>query len=199
MMDETSKQAKLLLEEVIEASKSLKFRNTILVYLIVGASDLFPDNWLYINDPNVQLGRVTNFANWSKEMMPNNEQTPLCCEYWCNVDEPMWRQSDEDLLAQAQKDLKRINLLGDEKITGGFVLRLPRTYPIYAGNYKESLAMIQDYIEKFSNLQLVGRYGAFKYNNQDHSLLMGIMAAENVSTPERHNLWDVNSDDEYQE
>lgn len=185
--------------EVIEASKSLKFRNTILVYLIVGASELFPDNWLYINDPNVQLGRVTNFANWSQEMLPNDEQTPLCCEYWCNTNEAMWRKSDEELLAQAEKDLKRINLLDDEKITGGFVLRLPRTYPIYAGDYKESLATIQDYLEKFSNLQLVGRYGAFKYNNQDHSLLMGIMAAENIESPGRHNLWDVNSDDEYQE
>jgi protoporphyrinogen oxidase/putative flippase GtrA len=183
---------------VVESAKSLKFRNTVLVYLIVESGKLFPDNWLYINEPSVKLGRVTNFANWSPDMLPNQHQTPLCCEYWCDFDED-WQKSEDELLKQAERDLRKIKLLDDEKVSGGFILRLPRTYPIYAGEYKEALASIQGYVQEFDNLQVVGRYGAFKYNNQDHSLLMGIMAAENVTTPGKHDLWSVNSDSEYQE
>jgi protoporphyrinogen oxidase/putative flippase GtrA len=184
---------------VIEAARSLKFRNTILVYLIVDGNALFPDNWLYINDPRVQLGRVTNFANWSPEMLPDETRTPLCCEYWCNFEDEFWSCPEEELRRLAESELRKIGLLKKQAVSGGFVVRLPRTYPIYAGDYKTSLATMRDYFKRFQNLQLVGRYGAFKYNNQDHSLLMGIMAAENVVNPGKHNLWDVNSDSEYVE
>ncbi len=185
--------------QIVDAARSLKFRNTILVYLIVEGNQLFPDNWLYINEPNVDLGRVTNFANWSSEMLPNQYQTPLCCEYWCNFDDQMWQMPEIELLHLAQKELRKISLLGNEEVSGGFVIRLPHTYPIYAGDYKAALSKIQTYFQQFQNLQLVGRYGAFKYNNQDHSLLMGILAAENVLAPGKHNLWEVNSDSEYVE
>lgn len=185
--------------EVIAAAKSLKFRNTILVYLIVESGNLFPDNWLYINEPSVQLGRVTNFANWSPEMLPNQNQTPLCCEYWCNFDQPMWTKPEDELWMQAEQELRKIGLLHNEVVSSRLVVRLPRTYPIYAGNYKAALAEIQSYLKQFQNLQLIGRYGSFKYNNQDHSLLMGILAAENILTPGKHDLWSVNSDSEYQE
>ncbi|MEB3883313.1 GtrA family protein [Lyngbya sp. CCY1209] len=184
---------------VIEAARSLKFRNTILVYLIVEGNHLFPDNWLYINDPRVQLGRVTNFANWSPEMLPDETRTPLCCEYWCNFEDELWSCPEEELRRLTESELRKIGLLKKQAVSGGFVVRLPRTYPIYAGDYKTSLATMRDYFKRFQNLQLVGRYGAFKYNNQDHSLLMGIMAAENVVNPGKHNLWDVNSDSEYVE
>lgn len=185
--------------EVLQAARNLKFRNTVLVYLIVEGSQLFPDNWLYINEPTVQVGRVTNFANWSPAMLPNREQTPLCCEYWCNFEDPLWQAPEEELLALAERELRQIGLLQDQKICGGFVVRLPRTYPIYAGSYKEDLAILQRYLGEFENLQLVGRYGSFKYNNQDHSLLMGLLAAENILQPGSHDLWQVNSDDDYQE
>ena len=111
----------------------------------------------------------------------------------------MWQQPEAELLSLAEQELKKIGLLRNEKVAGGFVVRLPRTYPIYAGNYKYILSEIQTYIKQFENLQVVGRYGAFKYNNQDHSLLMGILAAENVWNPGKHDLWDVNSDSEYVE
>lgn len=186
-------------QQTLKLAKSLKFRNTILVYLFIEGSQLFPDNWLYINEPSVQLGRVTNFANWSVDMLPNQHQTPLCCEYWCNFDDPMWQRPENELLIQAERELRKIGLLHAEKVTDGFIIRLPRTYPIYAGNYQTALSEIQAYLEQFQNLQLVGRYGSFKYNNQDHSLLMGILAAENVLTPGKHDLWSVNSDSEYVE
>ncbi len=185
--------------EVLQAARNLKFRNTVLVYLIVEGSRLFPDNWLYINDPTVTVGRVTNFANWSPAMLPNQEQTPLCCEYWCNFGDPLWQAPEEELLALAEMELRQIGLLQDQKICGGFVVRLPRTYPIYAGSYKEDLAILQRCLGQFENLQLVGRYGSFKYNNQDHSLLMGLLAAENILQPGSYDLWQVNSDDDYQE
>ncbi len=184
-------------ESVLKAAKSLKFRNTILVYLFVEGGDLFPDNWLYINDPRVKLGRVTNFANWSPDLLPNAHQTPLCCEYWCNFDDDLWQCPEEELRRIAQAELSQIGLLQNQTILGGLVVRLPRTYPIYAGDYKTALSTLQAYFQSFKNLQLIGRYGAFKYNNQDHSLLMGILAAENIITPKKHNLWAVNSDSEY--
>ncbi|MFS8802994.1 NAD(P)/FAD-dependent oxidoreductase [Synechococcus sp. R6-5] len=185
--------------QVLQAARNLRFRNTVLVYLIVQGSQLFPDNWLYINDPTVGVGRVTNFANWSPAMLPNQEQTPLCCEYWCNFGDPLWQAPEEELLALAEKELRQIGLLHDQKIYSGFVVRLPRTYPIYTGSYKEDLAILQEYLSQFENLQVMGRYGSFKYNNQDHSLLMGLLAAENILRPGSHNLWQVNSDDDYQE
>jgi len=187
--------------EVIAAAKSLRFRNTILVYLIVGGESFFPDNWLYINDPNVSLGRVTNFANWSPDMLPHPliSQTPLCCEYWCNSNDPIWQESEDKLISLAITELRQIKLLEEQTIDHGFVIRLPRTYPIYTGNYREAIATIQNYLSQFSNLQLIGRYGSFKYNNQDHSLLMGIWAAENVMGLCKRDLWSVNSDTEYAE
>lgn len=185
--------------KVIEAAKSLQFRNTILVYLIVEGGNIFPDNWLYINDPRVQLGRITNFANWSPDMLPNSDQTPLCCEYWCNFGDDLWQCPEDELKILAEQELRKIKLLKNQRISSGFVVRLPRTYPIYAGEYQAALSEIQSYLKTFPNLQLVGRYGAFKYNNQDHSLLMGILAAENVLIPAKHDLWAVNSDSEYVE
>lgn len=186
--------------EVIAAAQSLRFRNTILVYLIVDSESLFPDNWLYINDAKVRLGRVTNFANWSPDMLPNsaNTQTPLCCEYWCNSNEYIWQESEENLTSLAIQELRQIKLLNQETVSDSFVLRLPKTYPVYTNNYREVITIIKNYLAQFSNLQLIGRSGSFKYNNQDHSLLMGIWAAENIISGVRnHDLWSVNSDADY--
>lgn len=186
-------------QEVLEAGRSLQFRNTILVYLLVEGSNIFPDNWLYINDPRVQVGRVTNFANWSPAMLANDHQTPLCCEYWANFDDPLWQLSEEELVKLAESELNKIKLLKNRQVIAGKVIKLPRTYPVYTGNYKQAIATIRNYLSTFANLQLIGRYGSFKYNNQDHSLLMGILAGENILSQANHDLWSVNSDQEYAE
>jgi protoporphyrinogen oxidase len=167
---------------VVEQAKYLKFRNTVIVYLIIESSHLFPDQSIYIIDPNVRLGRVTNFANWSSDMLPDYHHTPLCCEYWCNFDESTWQQPEEELLKQAEQDLREIGLLRDENICSGFVLKLPRTHPIFTVNYQAALVEINDYLNQFQNLEVVGRNGAFKYNDQDDSLNMGILAAKKIVT-----------------
>lgn len=167
-------------EKILLCTKFLKFRNTVLVYLIIEGNHLFPDHCLYINEPGVLLVRVTNYANWSSYTLPNNHQTPLCCEYWCNFDEPIWQQTENELLIQAESELKKIGLLHAQKVSSGFVVRLPRTNPVYTTNYQADLSAIQDYLKQFSNLQVVGRSGSFNYYDQDRVLLMGISAAENI-------------------
>ncbi len=165
---------------LVERVKSLKFRNTAIAYLIVKSGNLFPEQCIYINDANIPLGRVTNFDNWSKDMLPNSHQTPLCCEYWCDFGDSTWQQSEAELLVQAEQDLRTIGLLPEAKVSGGFVVKLARTHPIYAVNYQEALSEVNDYLNQFENLDIIGRYGAFKYHDQDGSLYMGILAAENA-------------------
>jgi protoporphyrinogen oxidase len=129
---------------------------------------------------NIRLGRVTNFANWSEDMLPNSHHTPLCCEYWCDFGDSTWQQSEAEILVQAEQDLRTIGLLPEAKVSGGFVVKLARTHPIYAVNYQEALSEVNDYLNQFENLDIIGRYGAFKYHDQDGSLYMGILAAENA-------------------
>ncbi|MEO0308389.1 MAG: GtrA family protein [Gloeomargarita sp. GMQP_bins_120] len=187
-------------ENVLAASRSLRFRNTILVYLLVEGRDLFPDNWLYINDPRVKVGRVTNFANWSPDMVEYSERTPLCCEYWADFGDDLWQADAGSLATLAEVELRSVGLLRDgQSIIDSMVIKLPSTYPVYTGNYKEALSTIRTYVSRFQNLQLVGRYGSFKYNNQDHSIFMGILASENIIYGTQHDLWSVNSDQEYAE
>ncbi len=151
-----------------------------IAYLIVESGNLFPDRCIYINHANIRLGRVTNFANSSKDMVPNSRQTPLCCEYWCDFGDSTWQQSEAERLLQTEQDLRTVGLLPEAKVAGGFVVKLARTHPIYAVNYQEALSEVNDYLNQFENLDIIGRYGAFQYHDQDGSLYMGILAAENA-------------------
>lgn len=167
-------------KEIIITAKSLKFRNTILVYLIVEDTRIFPEQCLYINDPSIRLVRVTNYANWSSYTMPNNYQTPICCEYWCDFSEKIWSLSEQELLVKAEKELRKIKIIDNKKICSGFVIKLPRTNPVYNLDYKEKKSEIQKYIDQFYNLQIIGRGGSFSYLDQDKVLLMGISAAKKI-------------------
>lgn len=186
-------------EEVLEATRKLIFRNTILVFLMVEGTELFPDNWVYVHSDEIGAGRVTNFRNWSPEILPEGStKTPISVEYWCFDEDPIWTRPDQELIDQAHKELEKIGLLPKVKRTAGKVIRLKRCYPVYKSGYEKHLAPVVEYLKGFENLQAIGRYGAFKYNNQDHSLLMGILAARNI-LGESHDLWAVNQDSEYQE
>jgi protoporphyrinogen oxidase len=186
---------------VVEASRELSFRNTILVYLEIAANDLCQDNWIYIHSPELHTGRITNFRNWAPQLYGESQNTILSLEYWCNENDVFWNKSDDELLKLARRELELTHLVRNElQIRRGTVYRIPKCYPIYRRGYKSLLQPIQDYLAGIKGLQVIGRYGSFKYNNQDHSILMGILAAENSLSKASHNLWNVNSDyDTYQE
>jgi protoporphyrinogen oxidase len=178
---------------------NLKFRNTILVFVEINALNLFKDNWLYIHSPEIKTGRITNFRNWVSEINQNQNTTILSLEYWCNENEALWTLHDDELIEMAAKDLKNTKLIGKHKILKGHVQKISKCYPVYRTGYKNDLRPLEDYLDNIRNLSVIGRNGSFKYNNQDHSILMGILAAENIHKGSKNNLWSVNTDYEYQE
>lgn len=184
---------------VIEATHQLHFRNTVLVYLLVDRSDLFPDQWLYVHSPELQMGRITNFRNWAPEICREQTGTILAVEYWCNDEDPDWLASEQTLIERASREIVATGLVRAEEIRAGKVVRVPRCYPVYTRDYKTHLAAVVEFLKRYRNLWPIGRYGSFKYNNQDHSILMGILAAETILGQAAHDLWQVNSDDTYQE
>jgi protoporphyrinogen oxidase len=187
-------------EAVKASSKKLRFRNTILVYLKVDAKDLFPDNWLYVHSADLKMGRVTNFRNWVPQLYGNESSSILALEYWCYDQDEMWSWPEEKLVALAKDEIRKTGLVKDAPISAGHVYKIPRCYPVYERGYKENLRPVEEYLKTVPGLTPIGRYGAFKYNNQDHSILMGLLAAENLLEQSGHNLWDINTDYEsYQE
>lgn len=187
-------------KKVLDAVDSIYFRNTILVYLEIDTKDLFPDNWLYIHSPNVKHGRMTNFRNWCPSLNNDKETTILCMEYWCFDKDEIWTQEEEKLIAQAKKEVYKTKLIPKEaKILNAKQIKIPKSYPVYETGYQKQMAIIIDYLKGIKGLIPIGRYGAFKYNNQDHSILMGLLAAQNIIENKKIDLWQINTDIEYQE
>lgn len=186
-------------EKIVNSAKSLKFRNTILVYLNVKSTDLFTDNWLYIHSDNLLTGRITNFRNWSSQLYGDEKTSILALEYWCYDDDEIWSTEQSNLIALAIQEIRKTGLIGDAEILDGHVHRVKNCYPVYYKGYKEKLKPVENYLSTINGLSVIGRYGAFKYNNQDHSILMGLLAAENIAHGTNHNLWEINTDYEYQE
>ena len=186
---------------VINACRQLKFRNTILIYLEVLNENPFPDNWIYVHNPDLQFGRITNFRNWVPQICGDSPNAILALEYWCNSEDEFWKRDDEQLMNQARAEIIKSGLVSRlDKLGRSLVFRIPKSYPVYHRGYQPHLKVIQDYLATFTGLQVIGRYGSFKYNNQDHSILMGRLAAENILQKQKHDLWGVNTDYEsYQE
>lgn len=187
-------------EKVIEANSSLKFRNTILVYLKIEGQDVFPDNWLYVHANDLQMGRITNFCNWVPEINQGEKSTIVVAEYWAYEQDKLWQSSPEELIELGKKELRKTGLIKDLEISDGHVVKIPKCYPVYARGYKEPLKKVEQFLTHIKGLSVIGRYGAFKYNNQDHSILMGLLAAENIAENKNNNLWEINTDyEDYQE
>lgn len=167
-------------KQVMAAAQDLSFRNTVLVYVWVEKKNLFPDNWIYVHSPDVQFGRVTNFDNWSSPKNSEAEGTVLCLEYWCSDDSVDWKRTDEQWSALAQKELLASQIASDYgKILDCKVIKVPRSYPVFKKGFQKNVELIRKYLQQaHPEIYSIGRYGAFKYNNQDHSLLMGLRAAE---------------------
>jgi protoporphyrinogen oxidase len=186
--------------DVQAAVDALKFRNTVLVYLHVDATALFPDQWIYVHAPEFGMGRITNFRNWVPELYGDSRTTILAVEYWCWETDPLWREPDAAMVDRATCELRATKLLGEAPVLAGHVVRVPRCYPVYERGYRAHVERIIAYLRDFRGLTAIGRYGAFKYNSQDHSILMGILATENLLENRNHDLWAVNADyDSYQE
>jgi protoporphyrinogen oxidase len=184
--------------DIRAAAEGLRYRDFLLVALILEGEDLFPDNWIYVHTPGVKVGRVQNFNNWSAAMVPEPGRTCLGMEYFCFEGDGLWTSEDADLIRLARQELAELGLAGDARVVDGAVVRMPKAYPIYDAAYRGHIDRIRSFIDPLANVHTVGRNGMHKYNNQDHSMLTAMMAVENMNGAE-HDVWAVNSDYEYHE
>jgi protoporphyrinogen oxidase len=186
-------------QEVLEAINNLKYRSTLIINLIYKKTkNPFPDNWIYVHSPEVKMLRIGNPANMSPFMVPDKEKIALGVEYVCEEKGSLWNKNDEELIDMAVQELEMLDFLKKSDFSDGFVIRVPKTYPVYSTSYPENFEKLKKFIDGFQNLQPIGRYGMFKYNNMDHSLLTGIYAAENILGA-NHDIWEVNEEKEYHE
>ena len=183
---------------VLAAARALRFRHLRTVNLIIDRPAGWTDQWVYIHDPDVQVGRIQNFAAWSPWMLAEPGTASFGLEYFCSDNDALWTDDETTLIAQAQHELKRIGLAPHGKIIDAHSIRVPRAYPVYHRGYEAHLLTLQSWLRNFENLQPIGRYGMFKYNNSDHSVLTGLLAAENVQGAQ-HDIWAVNTDSDYHE
>ncbi|MCB0166937.1 MAG: NAD(P)/FAD-dependent oxidoreductase [Anaerolineae bacterium] len=183
---------------LLDMAGRLAYRDFLTVALIVRQPELFPDNWIYIHSPEVEVGRIQNFKNWSPYMVPNGHTTCLGLEYFCTEGDRLWQMADADLIDLGRREVAQIGLLNAEDVVDGVVFRQPKAYPVYTGEYKLYLEDIKAYIDTIPNLQTAGRNGLHMYNNQDHSMLTAMLAVKNI-LGEQHDIWTVNTERSYHE
>jgi protoporphyrinogen oxidase len=183
------------------AAMALSYRDFLTVVLIGKASRELPDNWVYIHDPAVRVGRVQNFRSWSPEMIPDATSTCLGLEYFCFEGDGLWTSSDADLIDLAKREIETIGLMRGADVVDGTVVRQPKAYPVYDGSYREHVETVRaDIAANYPGLHLVGRNGMHKYNNQDHAMMTGMLTAANIlSNRTVFDVWEVNEDAEYHE
>ena len=185
----------------IQSADSLRYRDFITVALIVEKADLFPDNWIYIHEPAVKVGRIQNFRSWSPEMVPDEKLACLGLEYFCFEGDGIWSASDGELIGLAKKELEQIGLATWNEIKDGCVVRQKKAYPVYDEDYKFHVETIRSELaENFPTLHLVGRNGMHKYNNQDHAMMTSMLTVKNIAAGKTlYDIWNVNEDAEYHE
>lgn len=198
-------------EKAAEISRGLVYRDFITVGLLLkeleikerhgdDEAGLIRDNWIYIQEPDVLVGRLQVFNNWSPYMVADPDTVWLGLEYFCNDTDELWHKSDEEMIELAKDELHRIDIIDRDKVLTGTVLRVPKTYPAYFGTY-DRFDTLRQHLDAYQNLFLVGRNGMHKYNNQDHSMLTAMLAVENIvqGRTDKANLWAVNTEEEYHE
>ena len=184
--------------EVLAAARDLRYRDFMTVALVVPQEFSFPDNWIYIHDPGVQVGRIQNFGSWSPYLVKEG-RTCLGLEYFVNENDDMWTKSDDDLIAQAKSELQRLGLADSARVEAGYVVRMPKAYPVYDDFYKTNVDVMRRWLtEHAPNVYPVGRNGMHRYNNQDHSMYTAMLSVENIFGAD-HDVWTVNVDAEYHE
>jgi protoporphyrinogen oxidase len=185
---------------VQKAANSLSYRDFISVALMIDRADVFPDNWIYIHDPSVSVGRIQNFKNWSPSMVPDQAKTCLGLEYFCFEGDGMWTSDDATLIKRATDELAQLGICTPDQVFDGVVVRQKKAYPVYDESYQAHVDVIRDYLRtQLSNLHLIGRNGMHKYNNQDHSMMTALLVAKNIATGSSYDPWNVNAEAVYHE
>ena len=185
---------------VLEAADGLQYRDFLIVALACRKSDVFPDNWIYIHDPGVRVGRIQNFRNWSPDLVAPGNGTVLGMEYFCSRRDDLWNMDDKDLIALAKNEIATLGLVEESDLTEGHVVRELNAYPVYDAAYREHVDTLREYFTKtFTNLQTAGRNGLHRYNNQDHSMLAGHHAALTLLGRKDLDPWEVNTERSYYE
>lgn len=181
------------------AAGELKYRNFLIVCLVLDTADLFLDNWIYVHEPEVRVARIQNFKNWNRAMVADKIKSSLSLEYFCNEGDELWRMDNAELIALADRELEAIGLVPVDRVVGGRVYRIPAAYPIYDTKYAANLVEVRAFCDGLENLRTVGRNGLHRYNNMDHSMLTGMYAVRMLLFGEHHDLWAINTEREYHE
>jgi protoporphyrinogen oxidase len=184
-----------------KAAGALRYRDFLTVVLIVRDKDVFQDNWIYIHDPSVMVGRIQNFKSWSPEMVPDQSMACYGLEYFCFEGDGLWTSPDADLIERAKSEMQKIGLVNAKDVVDGCVVRQPKAYPVYDDDYADHVTAVRSELaDRFPTLHLVGRNGMHKYNNQDHAMMTAMLCAKNIVAGEPlYDLWKVNQDAEYHE
>lgn len=188
-------------EATVQAASSLRYRDFLVVNIIAKGPATFTDNWIYIHDPNVKVGRIQNLKSWSPNMVPDQQCESYGLEYFCFDHDDLWETSDEELIELGKQELEALGLVPYEKVIDGCVVRQSKAYPVYDHDYKDNLTQIKKELRcKLPGLHLVGRNGMHAYNNQDHSMMTALLCVKNiVAGAELYDVWGVNQDAEYHE
>jgi protoporphyrinogen oxidase len=184
--------------EVVEAARRLRYRDLCVVALMLDGEMPFPDNWIYLHDPGTRAGRVQNFAAWSESMVRPGTSC-LGVEYFCFEGDDIWELADDEAVDLAKTELARIGLLDASRVVDGVRVRVPKAYPMYDSNYVEALPLVREYLRGFGNLRTFGRNGLHRYNNQDHSMWTGMLAALDLLDALGADVWSVNTEAAYHE
>ncbi len=184
-------------EDVRKAAARLRYRDFLTVGLVVKKEDCFPDNWIYIHDPEVKLGRIQNFKSWSPEMVPTPGMNFLGLEYFCFEGDGLWTMKDEELIELGRREIEQIGLVAGSDVVDGCVVRMPKAYPIYDDAYRDALEVIRRWLATIPNIWSAGRNGMHQYNNQDHSMMTALISARNLLGKDNRDPWMVNHNAEY--
>ena len=167
--------------------------------LVLDGEDLFPDNWIYIHEPEVEVGRIQNFRSWSPWMVPDPSKACVGLEYFCFAGDELWEMDDDKLVELGMKELGQLGLVKPDALEFGFATRVPKAYPIYDMDYSERIETLKGWLDGYSNIQQVGRNGLHRYNNSDHSMLTAMRAVDNIVDGTEHDIWAVNAESAYHE
>jgi protoporphyrinogen oxidase len=186
--------------EVRDAARHLRFRDFLTVAVIVDRPELFPDTWIYVHDPQVRVGRIQNYKNWSADMVGDPTVTCLGLEYFCNRGDPLWAMRDDDLVAMAGRELDALGLADAADCRDGCVLRVPDAYPVYDADYLRHRRTIRSWLaERATNVFPAGRGGLHNYNSQDHAMMTGLLSVRNALEGSDFDVWAINTEEEYAE